>query len=404
MDQQKLRVYLFRIFSFLKWILIPFGICLVISHKIEQTDIPPQATFTFEEHCKFYNYSFEKYTVTTDDDYILSLYRIPGKNPGPPVLLIHGLSNSANCFIVNQCAHPPAFILADQNFDIWLGNCRGSHLSRGHKYWNATIDEQYWDWSFPDIALYDLPAFVSFVKNHTGHEKIGMVGHSQGAAAILWMLGYYPHMKDDLAVGVLIGTSGSIFTSESPYIQFLSSSWLHFLCEVIGINVISDWSDDLFLTKFIQAFPEIAILIAHDLYDIKLNSGLPEHLGTYYHRMRGGTSIKNLKFWRQAVNNQSKNPKLYDYGPEENIKKYGSSNPPSINFMDIETPLAVINGKYDLAVPQKDSLVLKESIKKEKLVFYHDEYPHDHGGLMFSCNMTYFYQDVTQLLKKYLSQ
>lgn len=186
MDHQKIRIN--RFWNFLRYLIIPFVLLFLLNYHVERTYLPPQTTFTFGEHCNYYGYPYEEYSVTTADGYILSIYRIPSTGKaqlGLPVLLIHGLSNSANCFIVNQCTTPPAFILADQNFDVWFGNCRGSHLSRGHTVYDATKDEEYWDWSFTELVLFDLPTFVNFVKNKTGHKKIGMLGHSQGAAAIM---------------------------------------------------------------------------------------------------------------------------------------------------------------------------------------------------------------------------
>lgn len=114
--------------------------------KIQHAEISPYTTYTFKQHCEQDGYPFEEYNVTTPDGYILSIYRIPGKNsnPGAPILLAHGLSNSAHCFILNQCTKPPAFLLADENYDVWLGNSRGSHLSRGHTNYTAD-DSQYWD-------------------------------------------------------------------------------------------------------------------------------------------------------------------------------------------------------------------------------------------------------------------
>jgi len=75
------------------------------------------------------------------------MYRIPGKNGNKskgPVIMLHGVSNSSNCFIVNMCTKPPAFILADANFDVWFLNNRGTHISREHETLDPENDEDYW--------------------------------------------------------------------------------------------------------------------------------------------------------------------------------------------------------------------------------------------------------------------
>ena len=67
-------------------------------------------------------YPLETVWVTTPDGYKLALHRIPhgrgGKGGGPPVLLIHGVSLSSTCWVVNQPDESLAFILADKGYDV----------------------------------------------------------------------------------------------------------------------------------------------------------------------------------------------------------------------------------------------------------------------------------------------
>ncbi len=56
-------------------------------------------------------FAFEEHQVITEDGYIMTLYRIPGKlvdqrkktkEVGPPVLLVHGLLDSADGWLVHD--------------------------------------------------------------------------------------------------------------------------------------------------------------------------------------------------------------------------------------------------------------------------------------------------------------
>jgi hypothetical protein len=59
----------------------------------------------------------ETYTVTTQDGYVSSLYRIPGK-PGeaqtkkPAVLMMHGMQCDMNFWLANDADLAPPFTLA----------------------------------------------------------------------------------------------------------------------------------------------------------------------------------------------------------------------------------------------------------------------------------------------------
>jgi len=44
----------------------------------------------------------------------------------------------------------------------------------------TVADKKYWDFSFHEMGLYDLPANIDFVLNKTGKNQIVYVGHSQG--------------------------------------------------------------------------------------------------------------------------------------------------------------------------------------------------------------------------------
>ncbi|CAJ1948757.1 unnamed protein product [Sphenostylis stenocarpa] len=128
-------------------------------------------------------YPCEEHTVETDDGYILSLQRLPAGRSGlkankPPVLLQHGLFCDALTWLVNPPEESLGFVLADSGYDVWVANTRGTISSRGHRSLSPN-DADYWNWSWDELASYDLPAFVKYVHNNTG-QKLHYVGHSLG--------------------------------------------------------------------------------------------------------------------------------------------------------------------------------------------------------------------------------
>lgn len=108
----------------------------------------------FSELCTKYGFRFESHTVTTQDGYILSQYRIPGKiddfsTGKPPVMFQHGLLDSANGWIMNYDSVAPAFVAAREGYDVWLGNSRGNTYSLKHKEYDPWKNEKkFWDFDW----------------------------------------------------------------------------------------------------------------------------------------------------------------------------------------------------------------------------------------------------------------
>jgi hypothetical protein len=63
-----------------------------------------------------------------------------------------------------------------------MNNSRGNKFSRAHKYLDPDHDKSYWDFSFPQMAEYDLPAAITTVLAKTGASSLSYIGHSQGTA------------------------------------------------------------------------------------------------------------------------------------------------------------------------------------------------------------------------------
>lgn len=66
--------------------------------------------------------------------------------------------------------------MANQGYDVWLGN------SRGNVYSNPVLNpkiKEFWNFTFEQMAKYDLPAAFDYINNVTG-KKIHYIGHSQG--------------------------------------------------------------------------------------------------------------------------------------------------------------------------------------------------------------------------------
>ncbi|KAJ8119240.1 hypothetical protein ONZ43_g3772 [Nemania bipapillata] len=101
----------------------------------------------------------------------------PAQKPKFPVLLMHGLLQSAGAYCVND-DDSLAFYLCKSGYDVWLGNNRCGFRPK-HALLDYS-DPRMWCWNIRQMGIFDLTALTSRVLHETGFEKIGLVAHSQG--------------------------------------------------------------------------------------------------------------------------------------------------------------------------------------------------------------------------------
>ena len=78
---------------------------------------------------------------------------------------MHGFLSSSDSFIINDENKALAFVLANRGYDVWLGNNRGNKHGKKHVLYTSK-DIEFWNFSFEEMALYDLPAAFSYVSLH----------------------------------------------------------------------------------------------------------------------------------------------------------------------------------------------------------------------------------------------
>ena len=118
-----------------------------------------------------------------------------------PVLLIHGLLQSAGAYCANDDSSL-AFLLAKFGFDVWLGNNRcGFDPSSAHTLLHPS-DPRMWNWNIRQMGVMDLSALISRVLFETEFTKLGLVCHSQGTTETFVALakGQRPDLGEKISV------------------------------------------------------------------------------------------------------------------------------------------------------------------------------------------------------------
>ena len=202
--------------NILKWIFIPTSI-FVGGKAMGTVLLPKEAKMNFKERCKQVGLDSENHFVTTEDGYVLQLFRIKSneaQSTHPPVYLQHGLQASGMWWADNK-EKSPSFVLAKNGYDVWIANSRGNIFSEKHVNLDCKKDKEYWDFSFEEMAKYDTKAVIDYILKNNEHKweiilfypsfrsnKVSYIGHSQGGAIMFVMLAEdWKWYQDKLSIG-----------------------------------------------------------------------------------------------------------------------------------------------------------------------------------------------------------
>ena len=114
----------------------------------------------------------------------------------PVIFVQHGLLCSSADWVIPYPTKGLGYILADAGYDVWMGNFRGNTYSRNHTFLDPEHTKSgFWDFTWDEMARYDLPAMIEFVLEFTEEEELFYAGHSMGTTSFMAMHKY----RKDLA-------------------------------------------------------------------------------------------------------------------------------------------------------------------------------------------------------------
>ncbi|XP_037730067.1 lipase 3-like [Drosophila subpulchrella] len=189
-----------------------------------------------------YNYPVEVHTVVTRDGYILDIFRIPysekckKRGKKPVVFLQHGLTCSADTFLMTGPKSGLPFMLVDACYDVWLSNSRGIRYSRRHTKMKST-GEVYWGFSWHEMGMEDLPAQFDYILSTTQQKALHFVGHSQGCTTLMVLLSMRPEYNKKMKTTTLLAPAVFMQNSRSGLINKMESVVMKMKdCDFFGHN------------------------------------------------------------------------------------------------------------------------------------------------------------------------
>lgn len=247
-----------------------------------------------------------------------------------------------------------AFELANQGYDVWMGNSRGSTYSLNHTKYDYQHDWRYWDFSFHEIGLYDLPAQIDYILAKRRRQSLAYIGHSQGNLAMFLLQSFQPQwaqkVKPFIAMApiafipnVYFGAIRLLIKALSPVLtptslnrvlkgQILPKS--RATEQALDIVCVPKWTTpicDLVL----------ALMVGSNLK--RANHSLTPVVA---HHIPEGTSVLNVLHFGQLI--ESGQFRSFDFGTRENLRRYGTHTNPFYPIRNIVSPdIAFISGRTD---------------------------------------------------------
>lgn len=328
----------------------------------------------------------EMYKIKSSDGAPLTAYHLinpladPAKLNKYPVVMFHGLGGDGTQMISNigdvlPLAPVPgtptfgasenslAFLLANNNFDVWLMDARGTNLNnhdasddfnigKSQKFWNYCLDEQ---------ILHDVPTLIKFVLDQTQSRKVMYIGYSESTFFMFALLSAVPEFADKLAAFVALAPvayvthlRGLTVPMMAPYLlvpdEFQGSYIPQPLVDTLGVGVRRFCGNRL-------TSHTLCGTIARGLagQGDSTDNG-PQFFSTLLH----STSLRVFKHFLQLFSQRRFG--MYDYGPAVNLVKYGQSKPPAYPLSQVRLPTIILvrGGNDFLSTPEDQQILVNQ--------------------------------------------
>ncbi|XP_052853831.1 lipase 1-like isoform X1 [Drosophila gunungcola] len=321
-----------------------------------------------------YNYPVETHTVLTRDGYILDNFRIPssercrksGVGVKPAVLIQHGMTASADSFLMTGPRSALPFLLADACYDVWLSNCRGVRYSQRHSVLKSSQDA-FWRFSWHEIGMEDLSAQIDYILATTGHSALHFVGHSQGCTTLMVLLSMRPEYNRKIKTTSLLAPAAFMHHSTDGMINMLEKVIMEMKdCNFFGHTSVLNFVLALLCHhSTLKKLCTSLFLLSNSKSKNMNQSIVPLLLATH----PGGISSRQPKHFLQIRKSRKFRP--FDFGPKQNKKIYKQCSPPNYPLEKVRpmSPIHIYYSDGDKLTSARD--VLKLASKLDNVVKHH---------------------------------
>ncbi|XP_061386642.1 lipase 3-like [Musca vetustissima] len=289
-------------------------------------------------------YGSETHTVITEDGYVLTVFRIIGRNnetrstPGPAVLLMHGLMSSSDCWVMRGLKDALVYEMVDNGYDVWLGNARGNTYGKHHLKL-STDSPKFWEFSWHEIAVMDLPNTIDYILEKTQQTRLHYLGHSQGTAILFVLFSMQPEYNRKLKSLHMFAPIAYLKHARAPPILSLAP--------FVNMHTPMDGLVSYTTTRYIPIAGRLFKTCNNRKASIEvctvllalLNGGMSDFiqksiLPDVYETHPASTSARQSFHFIQLY--LSGHFRQYDYGSQGNLEHYNRTTPPDYDVKNIQ--------------------------------------------------------------------
>ena len=350
-----------------KVIMIPVMIIVITLYQILQVDLckdPSQfLRFVKDNHTEIHD-------LTTKDGYQLTLFQIlPNeslKKKNKVALVIHGILDSADTFAFdkNSVVHE----LLREGYEVWVGNNRGSKYSCTHKRY-SNISDEYWDYSFQEMAEYDVPAFYEKILEKSPLAEISLIAHSQGATQSFLALSSNPFILKKtkkfvpLAPVLFMSENSKNTNILNTYKKYHISHLFKFMKmnSILLVDVAQNRVAHFVINLFCNKSSFVCSYLFANSIDRNPHSIDLARMAEYLSYCPSGSPIKSFEHFTQLIYSDDKPVfKAYDYGKLKNLEKYGKEDVDVYDISKIDIPIYLIHGETDVLSDIESNIRISE--------------------------------------------
>lgn len=263
---------------------------------------------------------------------------------------MHGMLSSSADWVLMGPNTALVYMLSDLGYDVWMGNSRGNRYSNTHTRLNNET-QAYWDFSWHEIGIFDLPAMIDYTLAQTQQTKLHYIGHSMGTTVYFVMISEIPSYNNKIISSQLLAPATYMHNTRSPYVIWLAT-WMHTIdmaLQIMGTYYFAPNSEMDIQAGYNQCrdgapFQEMCMINTFLIAGFNSQEVNRTMLPVIHAHSPAGASAMNMIHYAQIV--RSWQFRQYDHG-FLNFYRYGQFTPPLYRFTTHTAPVSFYHSTND---------------------------------------------------------